>query len=95
MSNTKSADQLRVQKMYRLDRATIEYVDEKAPNFARGARGGASRSLDAIVNFSREFETTSVEDLMQMVLGRANSGMCNDSEFKLKLEAFMKEQGLI
>ena len=47
---------LRKKILVMLSPEAIEYLDEKAPLFARGARGGRSAALESMINFVAGYE---------------------------------------
>lgn len=56
MSNNVDDSKRRVRKVFMLSPEAIEYIDSKAPNFMRGSKGGASRALDSMVLFVKNYE---------------------------------------
>ena len=56
MANQVAEEKKRIRKPYMLSPEAIEYIDLKAPLFARGNRGGASQALEAMILFARDYE---------------------------------------
>ena len=56
MGNHVAEEKRRKQKQFMLSQEAIDYIELKAPLFARGKKGGGSRALEAMVIFAKKYE---------------------------------------